>query len=129
MKKEEVAEVDPNAIDASMDEGMFLAFFDFDRAVLNDSGLQVVGAIAEQAKKRDDLKAIKIVGHADTSGPDAYNQRLSLKRADAVKEALIAKGVDAVLIETSGMGEKSLMVQTPNNTREPANRRTEVTFE
>src|SRR5690606_35350975 len=122
-------EEDPDAIGMAMDEGMFLAFFDFDRSVLTDSGKQVVAAVAEQALKRVDLKAITVVGHADTSGPDAYNQRLSVRRAESVKAALIEQGVDAALIETSGMGEKSLMVQTPNNTREPANRRAEITFE
>ncbi len=122
-------EEDPNAIGMAMDEGMFLAFFDFDRSVLTDSGRKVVAAVAEQALKRNDLRAIRIVGHADTSGPDAYNQRLSERRAASVKAALVEKGVDAALIETSGMGEKSPMVQTPNNTREPANRRAEVTFE
>ncbi len=118
----------PEAVDASMDEGMFLVFFDFDKSVLNEGGFQVVEQVAEQAKKRDDLKSLVIVGHADTSGSDAYNQRLSQRRADAVKKALADKGV-TVDIRTEARGEKELMVQTPNNTREPANRRAEIKFE
>lgn len=121
--------VDPNAVPAEMDEGMFLVFFDFDRASLNETGLQVVDEIAKQAQKRKDLKSIIITGHADTSGSDAYNQKLSQKRADAVRAALAERGVDAQLIDASGRGETELMVPTPNNTREPANRRAQVTFE
>lgn len=123
-----VVKEDPNAVAATMDEGMFLVFFDFDKSVLNDGGYQVVDQVAEQAKKRKDLTNIIVVGHADTSGSDAYNQRLSLKRAEAVKKALAAAGVN-VDVRVEGRGEKELMVQTPNNTREPANRRAEIRFE
>ena len=120
---------DPNAIDASLDKGMFLVFFDFDKSSLNTTGSQVVDAIAEQAKLRANLKTIVVTGHADTRGSDKYNQRLSEKRAAAVKSALAAKGVDVSVIMASGRGEKELMVDTPNNTREAANRRVEVTFQ
>lgn len=121
--------IDPNAVPAEMDEGMFLAFFDFDQSSLNDIGLDVINQVAEQAKKRQDLESIVITGHADTAGPAGYNQRLSQRRADAVREALIARGVDAQLIDASGRGENELMVPTPNNTREPANRRAQIIFE
>lgn len=120
---------DPSAIDASLDKGMFLVFFDFDKSGLNTTGSQVVDAIAQQAKERGNLKSIVVTGHADTRGPDAYNQRLSEKRANAVKTALAAKGIDLKLVIASGRGEKELMVETPNNTREAANRRVEVTFQ
>ena len=121
--------VDPNAVPAEMDEGMFLAFFDFDQSTLNEIGLDVIDQVAAQAKKRQDLESIVITGHADTAGPAAYNQRLSQRRADAVRAALIERGVDPQLIEASGRGENELMVPTPNNTREPANRRAQIIFE
>jgi OmpA-OmpF porin, OOP family len=120
---------DPNAIDAGLDKGMFLVFFDFDKNALNSTGQQVIDAIAVQAKERGNLASITIVGHADTRGPDAYNQRLSERRANAVKDALAKKGIEVQLMQASGRGEKELMVDTPNNTREPANRRVEVTFQ
>jgi OOP family OmpA-OmpF porin len=119
----------PEAIDASLDKGMFLVFFDFGKAKLNDTGRQVVDAIAKQAKERSNLKAVRITGHTDTKGSDKYNQRLSERRAKAVENALIERGVNASVIMTVGRGEKELMVDTPNNTREPANRRAEVRFE
>lgn len=120
---------DPSAIDASLDKGMFLVFFDFDKSGLNTTGSQVVDAISEQAKLRAKLNKIVVTGHADTRGSDSYNQRLSERRANAIKSALIAKGVPASKIVASGRGEKELMVETPNNTREAANRRVEVTFQ
>lgn len=121
--------VDPSAMRSGMDEGMFLVFFDFDRKDLTDSGHSVIDAIAKQAKARPDLHAISVTGHADTSGPAAYNQKLSIARAEAVKQALAAKGINGMQIKIQGRGENELMLQTPNNTREPANRRAEIRFE
>ncbi len=121
--------VDPSAIASGLDEGMFLVFFDFDKSGLNDTGKQVVDAVSAQIKKRKDLKAIRLVGHTDTSGSAAYNMRLSARRAEAVRSALAERGVSVDLLETLARGEDDLMVSTPNNTREPANRRVEVTFE
>lgn len=121
--------VDPNAFRSGLDEGMFLVFFDFDRSTLNGTGREVIDAVAAQAKKRNDLRHIMLVGHTDKSGSDAYNQRLSQRRADAVRAALAERGVDVDLLQTSARGEKDPMVETPNNTREPANRRVEIRFE
>ena len=124
-----VVENDPDSMKNSMDEGMFLVFFDFDRSTLNSSGLQVIDAVAAQAGKRNDLVRVVVVGHADTSGPAAYNQKLSLRRADAVKAALAKQGIAVGQIRTEARGENAPMVATPNNTREPANRRAEIRFE
>lgn len=121
--------VDPSAIASGLDEGMFLVFFDFDKSALNDTGKQVVDAVAAQINKRKDLKAVRLVGHTDTSGSAAYNMRLSARRAEAVRSALASRGVSVDLLETLARGESDPMVATPNNTREPANRRVEVSFE
>lgn len=124
-----IAATDPTAIDASLDKGMFLVFFDFDKSTLNATGMEVIDAIAAQAKERSNLKSVTITGHTDTRGGDAYNQRLSLRRADAVKTALASRGIALNVMSVSGKGEKELMVETPNNTREPGNRRVEVSFQ
>lgn len=133
VKDEPVADVapvvDPSAFASGLDEGMFLVFFDFDRSKLNATGAQVIDAVAEQIKKRNDLKVVRLVGHTDSSGSDKYNMRLSARRAEAVRSALAERGVNVDLLETLARGESDLMVSTPNNTREPANRRVEVTFE
>ncbi len=112
-----------------MDEGMFLVFYDFNKSVLNDSGMQVMDAVAKQLKTRKDIHAVTVTGFTDTSGSTAYNRRLSQRRADAVRKALIKVGVPAHLLTTKALGETQLMVKTPDNTREPANRRAEIHFD
>ncbi|MEM7680188.1 MAG: OmpA family protein, partial [Pseudomonadota bacterium] len=56
------------------------------------------------------------------------NQRLAIKRAQAVRDALINRGVAADLIATDAKGEMDLLVDTPDNVREPANRRVNISF-
>jgi OOP family OmpA-OmpF porin len=72
---------------------------------------------------------ITATGHTDTSGPEAYNMALSLRRANAVKDALVRDGVPAQAITVIGMGEKGLLVQTGDNVREPQNRRVEIVIQ
>ena len=72
---------------------------------------------------------MSVIGHTDTSGPKAFNQRLALKRAKAAKDALVGKGVDPSVIGIDAKGEDDLLVPTPDNGREPANRRVNISFE
>ena len=81
------------------------ALFDFDKAVLRPEGK------ARLDKLVADMSAIKLeviiaVGHADRLGKDAYNQKLSERRAAAVKDYLVSKGVEANRIYAEGKGEK-----------------------
>ena len=69
---------------------------------------------------------ITATGHTDTSGPEAYNMALSLRRANAVKDALVREGVPAQAISVVGRGEQGLLVQTGDGVREPQNRRVEI---
>lgn len=71
---------------------------------------------------------VRIVGHTDTVGSNKHNEKLSLKRAVKFSQYLIQHGVTASSIEVSGMGERSLQVKTPDNTKEPKNRRVEITI-
>jgi len=75
-----------------------------------------------------DAPEVLIVGHTDTTGPAAKNQTLSMKRAERVKKHLIERGVTATNIQVSGTGERNLLVKTPDNTKEPKNRRVEITI-
>lgn len=75
-----------------------------------------------------DAPEVLIVGHTDTTGPSARNETLSLKRAERVRKHLIARGVTATNIQISGMGERNLLVKTPDNRKEPKNRRVEITI-
>ncbi|TAJ86536.1 OmpA family protein, partial [Reyranella sp.] len=69
---------------------------------------------------------ITATGHTDTSGSEQYNMALSLRRANAVKDALVREGVPATAIAVIGRGEQGLLVQTGDNVREPQNRRVEI---
>jgi OOP family OmpA-OmpF porin len=71
---------------------------------------------------------ITIVGHTDTSGSAAYNQRLSVKRANVVEEALVDMGARREAIAVSGVGEADLAVQTGDGVKEPKNRRAVITL-
>jgi outer membrane protein OmpA-like peptidoglycan-associated protein len=71
---------------------------------------------------------ITIVGHTDTSGSAAYNQRLSVRRANVVEETLVAMGARREAISVSGVGESDLAVQTGDGVKEPKNRRAVVTL-
>ena len=109
-------------------DAMYLVFFDFDKSNIASSAASVVDAVADEVKARN-LSAVNIIGHTDTSGARAYNKKLSLKRASAVKDALIERGVDPTLITVDHRGEGELLVETADGVREPANRRVTVTFE
>ncbi len=99
--------------------------FDFDKSVVKPEGKQILDRLADQAKDLQ-LEVIIAIGHADATGTDAYNQKLSERRAAAVKAYLVSKGVAANKITTEGKGEK--MPVADNKTREgrAKNRRVEV---
>ena len=86
--------------------------FDFDKSVLKPEGKaaidsQVVGNLAKVQK----LDVVLVTGHTDRIGTEKYNQGLSERRADAVRDYLVSKGVDKAKIETIGLGEKQPVVQ------------------
>jgi OOP family OmpA-OmpF porin len=71
---------------------------------------------------------ISVVGHADATGTDAYNSALSLKRAQIVRDALVAAGVPGEVIEIAYHGANNPLVPTPRGVPELRNRRVEVTI-
>jgi len=81
------------------------ALFDFNKAVLRPEGKAKLDELVSKAKAIK-LEVILAVGHTDRIGGDAYNQKLSEKRAAAVKEYLVAKGIEANRVYTEGKGEK-----------------------
>ncbi len=125
---------EPTAFDVDPSEPMkvqdakYIVFFDFDKSVLNAGAQSILDAAAEEAKSRS-LNAVNVVGHADTSGSSAYNLKLSNKRANAVRDALVERGVSPGLINSNYRGEEELLVDTPDGVREPANRRGEISFQ
>lgn len=119
--------VDPNAPMAT-ENAMYLVFFDWDQADLGPGAQSVLDAVATEAKRRN-LTSINVVGHADRSGTEAYNDKLAQRRANAVRDALAQRGIDANLINISSRGENEPLVETPDGVREPANRRAQISFQ
>lgn len=111
-----------------MEPSNYLVFFDFDSATVNDGARAILDRAADKLPEYDDGH-ITIVGHADTSGPDDYNQALSERRANAVREALLSAGVSAGDMSTDAMGESEPLVETGDGVRSPQNRRVEITIE
>jgi OOP family OmpA-OmpF porin len=104
----------------------FLVFFDFDQSTLTANGKQVV-ANAAAAFKKTGAARIVATGYTDRAGTPAYNQRLSERRAAAVKAELTRLGIPATQIATIGKGEENPLVPTADGVREPQNRRVEIT--
>ncbi|MBV6631547.1 MAG: OmpA family protein [Alphaproteobacteria bacterium] len=103
----------------------FIVFFGFDSVEIPASAASIL-ANAARVIGDSDGAVVDIVGHADTSGAAAYNQALSERRAAAVQSALSSRGIDVGSMTTSGRGERALLVETPDGTREPSNRRAEI---
>ncbi len=106
----------------------FMVFFDWDRSNLSQQALTTIGQAASAFKAKGNAR-ITATGHTDTSGPEAYNMALSLRRANAVKDALVRNGVPAQAIAVIGRGEAGLLVQTGDGVREPQNRRVEIVIQ
>jgi len=111
----------------NVQEALYLVFFDFDSSLVNQGGLEVIDAVVAEVQSRQ-LNAIDIVGHTDTSGSQSYNEKLALRRGNAIKSKLASMGIPANMINVSAQGESNLLVQTQDNIREPANRRAVITF-
>ena len=106
----------------------FMVFFDWDRANLSAQALTTIKQAADSYKQKGNAR-ITATGHTDTSGTEAYNMALSLRRANTVKDALVREGVPATAVAVVGRGEQGLLVQTGPNVREPQNRRVEIVIQ
>ena len=106
----------------------FMVFFDWDRSNLSQQALNTIRQAADQFKATGKAR-ITATGHADRSGPEDYNMALSLRRANAVKDALVRDGVPATAISVIGKGETQPLVQTADGVREPQNRRVEIVLQ
>ena len=103
----------------------FVIFFGFNKCNITAEADAVLSEAAAAAKSRGSA-SVRIVGHTDTVGSAAANQKLSECRANAAKANLVGKGVAEGAISASGKGESELMVQTGDSVKEPQNRRATV---
>jgi outer membrane protein OmpA-like peptidoglycan-associated protein len=106
----------------------FTVYFDFDSWTLKAEQLKVLTDVINTARSGGQSN-ITIVGHTDTSGPEDYNQKLSVRRANVVVEALVDMGARKKALHASGVGETDLAVQTPDGVKEAKNRRTVITLQ
>lgn len=86
------------------------ALFDFDKYAIKGKNNQVLDEVAAKIKEHDDIEFILVTGHTDKIGSDAYNQKLSERRADAVKKYLASHGIKDVRIKSVGKGETEPVV-------------------
>jgi OmpA-OmpF porin, OOP family len=89
--------------------------FGYDKANLRAEGKAALDEAAAKIKAAPEIKAVIVTGHTDRMGSDAYNQKLSERRANQVKDYLAAQGVDASIIEAVGKGESEPVVQCAGN--------------
>ncbi|MBU3650532.1 MAG: OmpA family protein [Limnohabitans sp.] len=101
------------------------AFFDFDKSVLKPAGKAKLDDLVSKVKGIN-LEVIIAVGHTDSVGTDAYNQKLSVRRAEAVKAYLVTKGIEKNRIYTEGKGEKQPVADNKTKEGRAKNRRVEI---
>ncbi len=101
------------------------AFFDFDKAVLKAEGKAKLDDLVGKVKSIS-LEVIIAVGHTDSVGGDPYNQKLSVKRSEAVKAYLVSKGIEKNRVYTEGKGEKQPVADNKTKEGRAKNRRVEI---
>lgn len=101
------------------------ALFDFDKAVVKPQGKAALDDLLNKLQGMN-TEVMVTVGHTDSVGSDAYNQKLSLRRAEAVKAYLVSKGVDASRVYTEGKGETQPVADNKTAAGRQENRRVTV---
>jgi outer membrane protein OmpA-like peptidoglycan-associated protein len=115
----------PPAVVAPPVARTYLVFFDWDRADLTQRARQIIAEAANNARAVQSTR-IEVSGHADRTGSAGYNQRLSIRRAEAVAGELVRHGVNRAEIGIQGFGFDRPLVPTAMGVREPQNRRVEI---
>ena len=101
------------------------AFFDFNKSVIKPEGKAKLDDLVGKIKDIN-LEVIIAVGHTDSVGSDAYNQKLSIRRSEAVKAYLVSKGIEKNRVYTEGKGEKQPVADNKTAEGRAKNRRVEI---
>ncbi len=106
----------------------FLVFFNFNKSDLTGDARSIIKSAAAAAAKESTTK-LTVTGHTDTVGSDAYNLRLSMRRAVSVEKELVVDGVPEGEIAIFAKGKRDLLVPTADGVKEPQNRRVQIVLE
>jgi len=100
-------------------------FFDFDRSIIKPEGVQVLDQVVAQVQQLE-LETLIVTGHTDATGPDAYNLRLSERRANAVKNYLVSQGIPDDRVYVEGKGRTQPVASNATREGRAQNRRVEL---
>jgi OOP family OmpA-OmpF porin len=103
----------------------WMVFFDTNSTTLSQQATMTITEAVNVAKSMPNAR-VTVTGFTDTDGAPAYNQQLSIRRADAVKNALVTNGVAPQAISVNGTGEAGLLIETPDQTKNEKNRRVQI---
>jgi iron complex outermembrane recepter protein len=106
----------------------YMVFFDFNKSDLTPQAIQIVDTAAKNAGPVK-VTQISVTGHTDTVGSDAYNMRLSRRRAESVAAELEKDGIPSSEIEIVAKGKRDLLVPTTDGVKEPQNRRVQIVYD
>jgi iron complex outermembrane receptor protein len=106
----------------------YLVFFDFNKSDLTSQATAIVDQAAKNAGPAKVTK-LEVTGHTDTVGSDAYNMRLSRRRAESVAAQLVKDGIPSSEIAIVAKGKRDLLVPTADGVKEPQNRRVQIVYE
>ena len=101
------------------------AFFDFDKSVIKPAGKAKLDDLIGKIQAIN-LEVIIAVGHTDAAGSDSYNEKLSVRRSEAVKAYLVSKGIEKNRVYTEGKGEKQPVADNKTAEGRAKNRRVEI---
>jgi outer membrane protein OmpA-like peptidoglycan-associated protein len=103
----------------------WMVFFDTNSTTLSQQATMTITEAVSVAKSMPNAR-VAVTGYTDTDGTPAYNQQLSIRRADAVKNALVSNGIAPQAISVNGTGEAGLLIDTPDQTKNEKNRRVQI---
>jgi OOP family OmpA-OmpF porin len=106
----------------------YQVFFDTDKADLSPRGQLIVSKVADVVRTHDEVR-VTVIGRTDRAGTAAANMALSERRAELVRDALIAAGVPAARIDTSWLGEGKQAVPMPDDVAARRNRVVDIVLQ
>ena len=126
LKKEEIEVVFKETLEAKPEDPLkFILYFKTDTPKLSPDSVRQLPEILSTITTRA-VPDIGVIGHTDRTASEEYNHQLSLRRANTIRDMIVASGVDPNVVEVTGHGENNPLVETADNVSEPLNRRVEI---